>query len=227
LLDHFKQYTPEWASEITDVPAATIRRIAKEHACGTLVDIGCGTKPYQSIFELYVHRYIGIDLKKSKKRKLYADIVADAYHTSMKDASCELVLCSEVLEHLEDPGKALTEIYRILKEDGIAIVTTPFFWHIHEPPRDFYRFSEYGLQYLFREARFEIIEITPLTGFCVTFTQLLVYFLMRFQKGVLLRTVGRPLNWGMQHLALWLNNYDRSSEFTNLYGVVARKRAVP
>ena len=106
---------------------------------------------------------------------------------------------------------------------GVVILTVPFFWHIHEAPRDFYRYSEYWLRHLFEQAGFEIVEIQPLTGFIVTFSQLSIYFLRRFQRGYLLRTIGRILNWGLQYLALTLNRYDRSTDFTNLYGLVARK----
>jgi SAM-dependent methyltransferase len=203
-----------------------IAECSRKFARGTLVDIGCGMKPYKDLFDPYVDSYIGIDPNACQNDHSCPGVSADAYNTTLNDGTCEIILCTEVLEHLEDPGRALSEMNRILKDDGIVILTVPFFWHIHEAPRDFYRYSEYGLRHLFEEAGFGIIEIRPLTGFCVTFIQLLVYFLMRFQKGIVLKTAGRTLNWGLQYLALWLNRHDRSTEFTNLYGLVARKKSI-
>jgi hypothetical protein len=114
-------------------------------------------------------------------------------------------------------------MHRILKPRGVIILTVPFFWHVHEEPKDFYRYSEYGLRYLFQKGAFEIVELRPLTGYVATFTQLSIYFFRYFQKGYILRNLGRLLNWGIQHLALKINPYDRSFRFTNLYGLVARK----
>ncbi len=200
-----------------------LRESAQKYAQGVLIDIGCGTKPWKSIFVPHVSKYIGIDYANSLHGTSQVDIIADAYNTTIEENSCDTILCTEVLEHLEEPKKGMNEMNRILKEDGIVILTVPFFWSVHEAPRDFYRYSRYGLQYLFEEGGFEIIEIRPLTGFITTFSQLLIYFLLSFQKGLVLRTIGRLFNWGLQHVALWLNKYDKSFGFTNLYGVVARK----
>lgn len=200
-----------------------LKEVAQKHAHGTVVDIGCGSKPYKSLFSKYADKYIGFDLIKSTQSNNQADVIAAAYDTPLRECTVDTILSSEVLEHLEEPKKAVGEMNRILKKGGIVILTVPFFWHIHEAPRDFYRYSEFGLRYIFESSGFEIVEIKPLTGFIVTFSQLLVYYLRRFQRGLLLRSVGRLLNWAIQLTSYWLNKYDRSSEFTNLYGVVARK----
>lgn len=197
--------------------------MASKHAFGIMVDIGCSKKPYQSIFAPYVSQHIGVDLADSPHGTSMVDVIGSAYNTNLKDSSCDVVLCTEVLEHLEEPLTAVKEMNRILKHKGIVILTVPFFWHIHEAPRDFYRYSKYGLHYLFEQAGFEIIEIRPLTGYIITFAQLSIYFLKRFQTGYVLQTIGRLFNWGLQHLALKLNRYDRSTNFTNLYGLLARK----
>jgi len=196
---------------------------ATKYAKNTLVDIGCGQKPYRLIFSPFISRHIGIDLAESPYVKSTVDIVGNAYQTNLDGMSCDVVLCTEVLEHLEDPIAAINEMHRILKPRGVVILTVPFFWHIHEEPRDFYRYSEYGLRYLFQKGAFEIVELRPLTGYVATFTQLSIYFFRYFQKGYILRNLGRLINWGIQYLALKINRYDRSFRFTNLYGLVARK----
>lgn len=200
-----------------------LKECAEQYASGIMADIGCGAKPYQPIFAPFVSRHIGVDLAESPHNISKVDVIGSAYHTNLEGSSCNVVLCTEVLEHLEEPQEALKELSRILMHQGVVILTVPFFWHVHEAPRDFYRYSEYGLRHLFEQADFEIVEIQPLTGFIVTFSQLSIYFLRRFQRGYVLRTIGRILNWGLQYLALALNRYDSSTDFTNLYGLVARK----
>jgi hypothetical protein len=100
------------------------------------------------------------------------------------------------------------------------------FWHLHEEPRDFYRYTKYGLKYLFEKNGFEIVELKPLSGFWVTFGQELVYYLYRFRKGGRLN----PLWWIIPVLGIFiqgicylLNKIDHSEEFTWMYLLVARK----
>lgn len=191
---------------------------------GVLVDIGCGQKPYRTLFASHVSQHIGIDLEDSRHGMSQVDVIGTAYNTNLPDAVCDVVLCTEVLEHLERPVDAVHEMNRILKPDGVLILTVPFIWPVHEQPRDFYRYSEYGLKFIFESANFEIVEIRPLTGYIVTFAQMTVYYLRRFHRGRILRTVGRLVNFGLQSAAYWLNSYDQSTEYTNLYGVIACKR---
>lgn len=74
---------------------------------------------------------------------------------------------------------------------GYVIYTVPLFWHLHEEPRDFYRYTKYGLKYLFEKNGFDIIEIKPLAGFWVTFGQEFVYYLYRFRR----EGIVNPLWW--------------------------------
>lgn len=202
-----------------------LTEVSTKYVSGSMLDLGCGLKPYEKIFSPYVSQYVGVDLSDSPHGNLNIDISGSAYDTTLESSSYNVVLCTEVLEHLEEPVFAVREINRILKYEGIVIMTIPFFWHIHEEPRDFFRYSEYGLRHIFEQTGFEIIEIRPLTGYVATFFQLSIYFLKSFQCGYILGTARRLLNWGLQHLALRLNRYDRSWNFTNLYGLVARKIA--
>ena len=216
---HIKEHN--WL--IHDLMIKYLRKVAGKYANGVLVDIGCGEKPYRSIFSPYVTQHIGVDQYESPHGTQFVDIIGSAYETTLDDAICDVVLCTEVLEHLEEPKVALEEMHRILKPGGIVILTVRFLWPIHEAPRDFYRYAEYGLKYLFEQTGFKILELQPLSGYIVTFAQLSTYFLKRFQRGFLLRTLGRLFNWGLQYFALILNTFDKSTNFTNHYGLVAQK----
>lgn len=200
-----------------------LRDAAESHAAGVLVDIGCGRKPWRSIFERYVSRHLGVDLADSLHGSQDVDFIGTAYETGLPDAHANTVLCTEVLEHLNEPQLAIREMHRILSPGGTVILTVPFFWHIHEEPRDFYRYTTYGLRYLFEQAGFEIIKIQPLTGFIVTFGQLLAYYILRLSRFRLLRGAVRLVNWAIQHISKAFNRFDKSHQFTCLYGLIARK----
>ncbi len=196
----------------------------RRYAHGKMVDIGCGTKPYAELLQAYVSEHVGVDHEGTFHSKDNIDLLGTAYAIPAVDASFDSALCTAVLEHLEEPELALQECYRVLKPGGVAIYSVPFIWHLHEEPRDFYRFSKYGLDYLFKKVGFEVVEIKALSGFWVTFGQLLVYNLYRANRG--------PLRWFriidalgllLQGGVYLLDRLDRTEQWTWMYMVVARK----
>jgi SAM-dependent methyltransferase len=200
-----------------------LSEVIPKYAKGRLLDIGCSDKPYEALARSFIDDYIGLDHATSQHSLSKADIIADAYNTTLEDSSFDTVLSTSVLEHLERPHDAVTEIYRILKPEGYVILTCPLFWHIHEDPRDFFRYTEYGLRFVFEKAGFEIVEIRPLSGFVVTFAQEFVYFLNILKRNRILSHMISLLQWGIQRTAYSLNRYDKSFQFTWLYLTVGRK----
>jgi len=199
--------------------------VAKEYLVGKLIDIGCGIKPYAKLLKPYVTEHIGVDHEGTFHSKANVDLLGTAYAIPAPDGSFDSALCSAVLEHLEEPEQALRECYRVLKSGGVAIYSVPFMWHLHEEPRDFYRYTKYGLDYLFKKVGFEIIEIKALSGFWVTFGQLLVYNLYRINRG--------PLRWFrivdavgliLQGMAYLLDRFDKTEQWTWAYLIVVRKK---
>ncbi|MEW6608098.1 MAG: class I SAM-dependent methyltransferase [bacterium] len=74
----------------------------------------------------------------------------DMQNLPFAENSFNYVISDQVIEHLENPQKAIDESYRVLKEDGMVIHTTCFMNYIHVAPKDFYRFSPDALKYLCR-----------------------------------------------------------------------------
>lgn len=72
----------------------------------------------------------------------------------------DIVVCTEVLEHTLNPFKAVDEIKRILKKDGLALISVPYNFRIHGPLPDCWRFTEHGLKALFTD--FNILNISSL-----------------------------------------------------------------
>jgi SAM-dependent methyltransferase len=202
-----------------------LKRCAPLYLRGRLIDIGCGEKPYRQMLSSFVTEHVGVDHAETLHDKAQVDLIGTAYQIPAENESFDSALCTAVLEHLEEPEQALRECYRVLKRGGIAIYSVPFIWHLHEEPRDFYRFSKYGLQYLFDKTGFDVVEIKALSGFWVTFGQLFVYNIYRFNRG--------PLRWlrivdlfalMLQGIAYGLDKLDRTEQWTWMYMVVARKR---
>lgn len=192
---------------------------------GKLIDIGCGEKPYAEMARPYVDEHIGVDHQDTMHDKTNIDRFGTAYEIPAEDGEFDSAICTAVLEHLEEPEAALRECYRILKKGGIAVYSVPFIWHIHEEPRDFYRFSKYGLEYLFNKVDFEIIEIKALSGFWATFGQLFVYNIYRFNKGPIRYIPIIPLiGIIIQGMSYILNLIDKSEQWTWMYLVIAKKK---
>lgn len=192
------------------------------YARGLLLDIGCGEKPYRGLTQGRVAHHLGLDHPGSLHSKQWVDIFSTACEIGLADDSVDTILCTFALEHLETPQLSVHEMYRVLKVGGYAILSAPLFWHVHEAPRDFYRYTKYGLDYLLTTAGFEVVDIQPLSGFVVTFGQELAYFLKCFRRGPF-KYLRAALQWAIQLMAYELNPWDRSHEFTWAYLAVARK----
>jgi len=74
------------------------------------------------------------------------------------DNTFDVIICTEVLEHTNNPFKAVEELKRIVKKGGIVCVSTPFNFRIHGPLPDNWRFTVHGLKCLFSEFSSVTIE---------------------------------------------------------------------
>jgi SAM-dependent methyltransferase len=77
----------------------------------------------------------------------------------MADGSADLVLCTEVLEHVSETERAFGELTRVLKPGGRMIVTIPFAYPLHEEPHDYIRLTPAGLRELGGRFGLEVLEL--------------------------------------------------------------------
>ena len=129
---------------------------------GVLLDLGCGERPYKNEYDVYVKKSVGIDVPWSLHEKHHIDAFGKAEMLGFKNESFDVILFTSVLEHVENPSKALQEASRVLKNNGILILTVPFMVPLHEQPYDFYRFTPFSLEILLDEARFKVQKIIPI-----------------------------------------------------------------
>src|SRR6478736_381600 len=160
-----------------------IAAAAARHARGRLIDLGCGEKPYAAALAPHVDEHLGVDHAGSPHALASVDVLAGAYEIPLADASFDTALMAEVLEHLEDPGRALAEAHRLLRTGGTLILTAPFMWPLHEEPRDFFRYSPHGLRHLL--AGFEPVTVTPVAGKWSTLATFASYTFASYRVGPL------------------------------------------
>ena len=124
---------------------------------GRLLDVGCGSKPYKTLF--HVDDYIGLELDSDESRKRgYAEHFYDGVVFPFSDDFFDCVLCNQVLEHVFNPPEFLSEINRVLKLGGRLLLTAPFVWDEHEQPNDYARYSSYGLKALMNRYNFKVLK---------------------------------------------------------------------
>ncbi|WP_138380608.1 class I SAM-dependent methyltransferase [Luteithermobacter gelatinilyticus] len=135
---------------------------------GVLHDLGCGEAPYKDYFLKYVDQYIAVDWAESMHKADF-DIVADLNQVlPIVSETADTVVSLSVMEHLCEPQVMLNEAFRILKPGGAIILQVPWQWKIHEEPYDFFRYTPYGLKYMFEKAGFSSVCVEPQVGFrCV------------------------------------------------------------
>ena len=167
------------------------RFLEKSSGCfmGVLYDLGAGESPYREFFLSHVERYVAVDWAGSL-HATNADISADLNRPlPIASEVADTVVSLSVMEHLCEPQTMLNEAFRISKPGGGIVLQVPWQWKIHEAPYDFFRYTPFGLKYLFENAGFVDIKVEPQAGFFTTMTLKMNYFSMRFVRGP------RPLRW--------------------------------
>lgn len=124
---------------------------------GKLLDVGCGTKPYSSLFN--VDEHVGLDIDSESSRKLgVADFFYDGNAFPFSDNEFDSILCNQVLEHVFSPDIFLREINRVMKPGAKMLLTVPFVWDEHEQPYDYARYSSFGLMALLERNGFKVLR---------------------------------------------------------------------
>jgi len=127
---------------------------------GKILDVGCGQKPYQHLCDAKkVSEYIGLEIDSTENRtNKQADYFYDGKNFPFENREFDSVMTNQVLEHVFNPDEFLAEINRILKPEGLLLLTVPFVWDEHEQPFDYARYSSFGLKHLLQKQGFEIIS---------------------------------------------------------------------
>jgi SAM-dependent methyltransferase len=179
-----QQFQPGWYSLLINpffiirkALYRNIKQLAPALGNGSLLDFGCGAKPYKQLFN--VSDYIGLDMENPGHPHLTeeVDVFYDGKTIPFDNNHFDAVLSSEVLEHVFEPETTLKEINRVLKPGAMGLFTVPFVWNEHEVPFDYGRYSAFGLTHLMEKCGFEIVELHRTTHFAETWLQLGILYL--------------------------------------------------
>jgi SAM-dependent methyltransferase len=212
-----------------------IAAAASEISPGSVVlDAGAGECRYAALFSHCT--YISVDFAKGDPQWDYKhlSVVGNLLSLPIKNNSVDVVICTQTLEHVNEPAILLKEVSRAMKPNGQMYLTAPFGSPIHQPPYDFFRYTHYGLEHLLRKSGFNIESIQPQGGYflylacCLLHMHRLLFPLGRpFHKRLILfpfqflvaifATILGPL-------ALYvLDNFDKKRSFTLNYACKCQK----
>lgn len=186
---------------LADLLAALERFASNEKIA--ILDFGCGGSPYRSLFPEAT--YIRADVSPVKGRDV--EIRPDGT-TGRCDAEFDMVLSTQVLEHVEDTHAYLLEAFRVLRPGGRLLLTTHGSFYDHASPHDFRRWTRDGLCADVRRAGFQIEESLKLT----TNGRAIAYLVRKYSRA--LRRPRRRI-WGLASYCIgiamdrWAASFDR------------------
>lgn len=180
-----ESFYPTWFIGVWINPCFIIRRalvkqiqkVAFKFVGGSLLDVGCGSKPYRSLFT--VDEYIGIDVdfsghdhKSSRVDKYY-----DGCHIPFADNKFNWVFSSEVFQVVFNLDELLNEINRVLVAGGKLAFTSPFVWDEHEQPCDYARYTSFALRQIISRHGFVVESLSQSTTYFETVMQMLAAYI--------------------------------------------------
>ncbi len=165
-----------------------ISGILKNNEKYNILDYGCGVRPYKYIFGNHINRYVGVDIGENPK----ADILIEpGDKLPVTDNEFDIVLSSQVLEHVENVEQYLNECYRVLKPNGYLLLSTHGTWQFHASPHDYNRWTIMGLKVLMNRFHFDLENVYPILGQLALTSQLRLSFFNSFAN--MLGFIGKVL----------------------------------
>jgi len=197
---------------------------------GSVYDLGAGESPYKGFFLQHADQYFAVDWGGSY-HGTKVDITADLNKPlPIESEVADTVVSLSVMEHLCEPQIMLNEAFRILKPNSAIVLQVPWQWWIHEAPYDFFRYTPYGLKYLFEKAGFVDVVVEPQSGFFTMWVLKMNYFSQRFILGprllrLVIKTLLLPLWYLGQKAAPLLDKLDKNWALeASGYFVTAKKQ---
>lgn len=190
-----------------------------------VLDAGAGRAPYRDLFDHVT--YETADFAQVPRRRYPSiDYVCDLTEIPVPDGSYDLVLCTQVLEHVPDPVGVLREFHRVLKPGGQAWLTAPLFFAEHQRPYDYFRYTRYAWRRMARESGFRVKQIGWLEGYYGTLAyQAKIAALALPNRWIVWRVLMALLARQMAHAEMRTKEVKRG--MPKNYRVVLVKRRVP
>ena len=159
-----------YAYHVRTLPVA-LGRLASELRArpdSRILDYGCGVVAYRSFFPAEAH-YAAADLPGNSHANL---LLNEDGTVPAPDEGFDIVMSTQVLEHVPDPGLYLSECFRALRPGGRMLLSTHGTFVYHPDPEDYWRWTCAGLQKAVRDAGFDVVRFEGVIGGLPTGLQL-------------------------------------------------------
>ena len=169
-----------------------------------ILDVGCGVKPYYPFFAGVASEYVGVDVVENPA----ADLLGSVESLPVADGTFDVVLCTQVLEHCDDPAQAVRELRRVTAPGGRVLLSTHGVQVYHPSPVDYWRWTHTGLRRLFEEsAAWASVTVEPAAGTASALAMLLGgYVEIALRRSAL----ARPPVWLLNRLGTALDGRSKS-----------------
>jgi SAM-dependent methyltransferase len=166
-----------------------------------VLDVGCGDKPYQPYFSA-ASEFVGVDIGENP----HADVTGRVEALPLEDAGFDVVLCIQVLEHVDDPAQAVRELHRVVKPGGRVLAATHGTYVYHPGPVDHWRWTHTGLLRLFEtNADWRSVSVVAGAGTSAAVALLLGLYVDQVAQRLHAVWAGRLVNYALNSAAAALD----------------------
>ena len=126
---------------------------------GNVLDVGCGQSPYKFLLNASQTKYFGVDIVDAEKFDYNNSEITpfNGEDIPFENEKFDGLICTEVLEHVQNYQKLIDEMYRVMKHGTQGIITIPWSARYHYIPYDFFRYTPSSLKTMF--AKFSDVKI--------------------------------------------------------------------
>jgi SAM-dependent methyltransferase len=166
----FHHICPDFLKQLIDPETNKIDKFVisnvSERGNETLIlDAGAGECRFKD--KLRYAQYVAVDATYGDQSWDYSkiDVASSLDCLPFESDGFDIIICTQVLEHVREPQRVLEELFRTLKQGGVVLISAPQGWGVHQAPHDYFRFTRFALSHLLEQAGFEQITITPSGGY--------------------------------------------------------------
>lgn len=197
--------------------------VKRQTQVATVLVIGGGAigEGFETLMNDPCIRLVEIDVSFGQR----VSLICDAHDLPFEDGTFDGVVAQAVLEHVVDPMRCVSEIYRVIKPEGLVYAETPFMQQVHMGRFDFTRFTHLGHRRLFRQ--FSEVGSGVACGPGMALAWAYEYFLLSLTSTPLLRATmrlfARFTSWHLKYFDYFLARKPGAFDAASGFYFIGRK----